>query len=175
MPLIGMAGIASAAKVKAAPHCAQHPHKAACLKSGAGGGATGGTGGTAPNIVVSVSPNPLVETGQSEVHAVIQVQTQAAFAGDDVNIDSSRLEASCLKGIKEFENLESGGTTADPHTSLEHIDAVLDDDGNATVVVEDGVDVLGGRVRVGRGPSGLEVLELDAAPGRRPRAGRSRC
>jgi len=135
MPLLGMAGVASA-KVKAAPNCTKHPHRAAC-KAGGGGTTGGGSGGATPLITVVVDPNPLVETGASEIHAVIQVETNPSFAGDNVNIDSSQLEASCH--TLTFENLQAGGTTTAPNVVPNRIDAVLDDDGNATVVV-DGFD-----------------------------------
>ena len=72
MPLLGMAGVASA-KV----HHAKHHHH------GGGGSTGGGTGGPPALITVRVSPNPLVETGQSEIHAVIEVETSPSFAGDD--------------------------------------------------------------------------------------------
>ena len=58
-------------------------------------------------ISVAVSPNPLVETGQSEVHAVVQVEACAAFAGDKVNIASPQLAASCAAGIA-FGTLQPG-------------------------------------------------------------------
>ncbi len=135
MPLMGMSGIASAKSAKAtkalAAKCATHPTLKKCAKAGSGGG----TGGAAPLITVAVSPNPLVETGQSEVHAVVEVETNPSFAGDEVNIDSSQLEASCLHGIT-FENLQNGGTVTGPNVQPNRIDAVLDDDGNATVVME---------------------------------------
>ena len=60
LPLMGMAGIASAAKVKATAACPKHPHKKACTAGG--GGATGGSG-TAAHIIVSVSPDPVQESG----------------------------------------------------------------------------------------------------------------
>ena len=88
MPLLGMAGIASAKT--------HHHHH-----GGSGGSTGGGTGGPPPFITVTVDPNPLVETGQSEVHAVVQVETSPSFAGDMVNIDSSQLEASC-RGVSYF-------------------------------------------------------------------------
>jgi hypothetical protein len=90
MPLVGMAGIASASKVKAAPNCAKHPHRAACA-SGGGGGATGGTGGTPPNIIVSVSPDPVQEVGTSEINVVVQVEALAIFANQKVDISSQQL------------------------------------------------------------------------------------
>jgi len=149
MPLLGMAGVASAKTAKAAPNCVKHPNRAKCLNSG-GGATGGGTGGAPVQITVEVDPNPLVETGQSEVHAVIQVETLPNFAGDEVNIDSSQLEASCLDGIT-FENLQGeGASVEDPHTSTDEISAVLDDDGNATVVV-DGTDCA----------PGTDVVEAD--------------
>jgi len=137
MPLLGMAGVASAKAKHAAPNCAKHPKWAKCKAGGGGGTTGGGTGGSTPQITVEVDPNPLVETGASEIHAVVQVETLPSFAGDTVNIDSSQLEASCL--TLTFENLQAGGTTAAPNTNPNRIDAVLDNDGNATVVV-DGFD-----------------------------------
>jgi len=138
MPLLGMSGIASAKSAKAskalAAKCAAHPNKKKCRAAGGGTG-TGGSGGAAALITVQVSPNPLVETGQSEVHAVVEVETNPSFAGDMVNIDSSQLMASCLGGIT-FENLQSGGTVFGPNVQVNRIDAILDDDGNATVVME---------------------------------------
>jgi hypothetical protein len=135
---MGMSGIASAKSAKAAAaKCAAHPNKKKCQKAGGGSG-TGGTGGAAPLITVRVSPNPLVETGQSEVHAVVEVETSPSFAGDLVNIDSSQLEASCQ--TLSFENLQGPGVTpANPNVQPNRIDAVLDNDGNATVIV-DGLD-----------------------------------
>ena len=93
-------------------------------------------------IAVSVSPNPLVETGASEVHAIIQVEACPRFSGDPVDINSSQLTASC-GGTVMFENLQ-GGTPASPHTSKNDIPAILDNDGNATVVV-DGTDCAPGQ------------------------------
>src|SRR5580700_7155354 len=150
MPLLGMAGVASAKTSKAAPNCIKHPNRPKC--SGGGSTTGGGTGGTTPTITVEVDPGsnvPLVETGQSEVHAVIQVESLPNFAGDKVNIDSSQLDASCNGGIT-FENLQNGGTTSSPNMSSHRIDAVLDDDGNATVVV-DGTDCA----------PGTDVVEAD--------------
>ena len=100
-------------------------------------------------LSLDVNPSPLVETGASEVHGVIQVEACAIFGGDKVNIDSSQLDASCRGGIT-FENLQNGGTTATPNTDRHRIDAVLDDDGNATVVV-DGTDCA----------PGTDVVEAD--------------
>jgi hypothetical protein len=70
----------------------------------------------------------------SQVHAVIQVETSPAYAGDHVVISSSQLEASC-GGTILFETLQGGLTTA-PRRSFDSITVVLDDDGNVTVVVD---------------------------------------
>jgi len=117
MALLGMSGIASAKK---------HHHP-----GGSSGG--GGTGGPPPTMTVQIDPNPLVETAQSLVSAVIQVETSPSFAGDAVTISSSQLQAAC-QGILFF-SLQDGGTPASPRTSINFITAILDDDGNATVLV----------------------------------------
>jgi hypothetical protein len=151
MPLIGMAGVASAKTTKAAPNCVKHPNRAKCLNSGSGTGTGSGTGGPPVQITVTVDPNALVETGQSEVHAVVQVETLPNFAGDAVNIDSSQLSASCVGGIT-FESIATAtpGPAITPTTSPNEISAILDDDGNATVVV-DGTDCA----------PGTDVVEAD--------------
>jgi hypothetical protein len=121
LPLIGLSGVASAKQAKTL-HCTTHPHRAAC-KSSAGGS---GTGGTNPTMVVTVSPNPLVETAQSEVFAVVQVETSPAFAGDTVVLDFSQFTASCDQGVKA----DSDAGSLQPGTSPDS--AVLDNDGNAS-------------------------------------------
>jgi hypothetical protein len=78
-------------------------------------------------MTVQIDPNPLVETGQSEVYAVIQVETSPSFAGDPVNIDSSQLQASC-GGTINFEGTINTGT--------DNVVALLDNEGNATVWVQ---------------------------------------
>jgi len=148
MPLLGMAGVASA-KTKAAPNCTKHPNRAKCLGSTKGGG-TGGTPPPTTNIIVTASPNPLVETGQSEIHAVIQVETLASFAGDVVSISSSQLVSSCL--AVSFEDVQHG---LPPHFNFDETTVVLDDDGNATVVV-DAIDCAPG--------TSLIVADLEQAP-----------
>ena len=137
MPLLGLSGVASAKATKAskgssawcAKH-AKHAKNAACKN--AGGAATGG--GTDP-ITVTAVPNPLVETGQSEVDAVIQVSTSPAYAGDTVLISSSQLDSSCFGGVKFFSISANGGTPTAPGGSSPDIAVILDDDGNATVTV----------------------------------------
>jgi hypothetical protein len=81
LPLLGMAGMASAAS----------------SPSGL------------PKITVQIDPRPLVETGASYILATIQVETAAAFANDPVNISSSQLVASCA--TTDFFNLQAAGTT----------------------------------------------------------------
>ena len=72
----------------------------------------------------------------SSVDAVVEVHTSPSYAGDPVRISSSQLEASC-GGSVTFETLQ-GGTTDRPTTATNAITVVLDDDGNATVVVSGG-------------------------------------
>src|SRR5580693_1647092 len=107
MPLLGMAGVASA-KSKAGPNfCKNHPNsKRAICKAGGGSTTGGGSGTSTTNIVVTADPNPLVETGQSEIHTVIQVETLPSFAGDVVSISSSQLVASCL--AVSYEDIQNG-------------------------------------------------------------------
>ena len=155
MPLVGTAGVASAKATKAAPHCTKHSHKASCQSTGSGGATGGGTG---PQMTLQIDPEPVVETGQSEIHAVLQVETLPSFAGDTVLIESSQLTASC--GTVSYENLQVPGglaQTIPPTVNVQpnQIGAVLDDDGNATVVV-DGVDCA-------PGPSVI-LADLEQAP-----------
>jgi hypothetical protein len=129
MPLMGMSGIASATTTKAtkaAAKCQKHPKAAKCQ------GAGGASGGAAPPITVTIDPNPLVETGQSEVHAIVQVETSPSFAGDPVFIYSQQLVNSCDPGTVEFFSSASG-TLSVPLGSSATV--ILDDDGNATVEV----------------------------------------
>ncbi len=120
MPLLGMAGVASAKA--SGPNCKLHPNRAACK----GGG--GGTGGTNPNIIVTIAPNPLIETGMSEVHAVVQVEALPAFAGDPVFIYSQQLINSCSS--VEYFSSASGAISEELGSSAT---VILDDDGNASV------------------------------------------
>jgi hypothetical protein len=152
MPLLGMAGVASAKNLRgSAAWCLAHPGKAnkpVCASSGSAGGGTG-TGGPTVDITVTASPNPLVETGQSEIHAVIQVETLPSFAGDVVSIGSSQLVASCAS--VNFESISTGAVTP----NLNNDSVVLDDDGNATVVVD--------ALNCAPGTSVIEA-DLDVAP-----------
>jgi hypothetical protein len=111
VPLVGLSGTALA-----------NPHASSKLK-------------------ITVSPNPLVETGQTEVHAVIQVSAGPGFAGKQVLISAPRLESAC-GGTITFQNLQpptgsegGSGTMASPTTSVDSIKTTLDGDDNAAVAV----------------------------------------
>jgi hypothetical protein len=117
VPLFSVSGIASAA-VKA-----KGCHKTHSCKSGGGTGS--GTGGATPApMTVQIDPTPLVETGQSDVLAIVQVETSPSFAGDPVLISSPQLQSACV--FTAFGTVTTGGSP---------ITAILDDDGNATVFV----------------------------------------
>jgi hypothetical protein len=126
LPLLGMSGVASA---KAAKGC----HKTHTCKSGGGSG----SGGAPAPITVQIDPNPVVETSQSNVNAVIQVETNPAFAGDPVVISSSQLIGSC-----SFLYFNSAQAVPDGiaegnifYTQNSPITVTLDDDGNVSVEV----------------------------------------
>jgi|SRR5580658_6287171 hypothetical protein len=121
LPLLGLSSVASA-KTGASAGC----HKTHSCKRGGGTPTGSGTGGTPPTITVQIDPNPLVETYQSDIRAVVQVETSPSFAGDAVSVSSSQLAATCDRGI-DFESITGlGGTSAS---------VILDDDGNATLTV----------------------------------------
>jgi hypothetical protein len=133
MPLIGLAGVtgvASAAPKGSAKWCAAHAKAAkktpACRTTSGGGG----TGGPPPvtEIEVTASPNPVIETGTSEVNTIIQVEAQPAFAGDSVVIYSQQFDNSC-DGVDYYENEGTllSQSIGDPAT------VTLDNDGNATI------------------------------------------
>jgi hypothetical protein len=112
MALVGVAGVASAK--------GRHHHQG----GGSGSGSAGSGGGNPPLMIVTVSPDPLVETGQSNATAVVQVETNPSLAGESVDISSSQLEASC-QGAAEFTSFQANM----PET------ATLDNDGNATFLL----------------------------------------
>ncbi len=147
LPVFGLSAVASAAKAKAGPSCVKHPHKATCRAGGGGG--TGGTGGTPPNIIVSVSPDPVQETGPSEISAIVQVEALPIFANQTVDISSQQLLRRLrLGGMEQFRSHphpQGPGTTGVP----------LDNDGNASMVVQ-GEDCA-------PGPNLIEA-DLSAAP-----------
>ncbi len=132
MPVMGLAGVASAAAKGSPAWCAKHPGKAGkaagCTSSGGGG-----TGGPPPvtEIQVTVDPNPVIETGVSEIHAVVQVEAQPAFAGDPVFIYSQQLLNSCDE--VEFKANHNSWPSKDLGESAT---VNLDNDGNATVELD---------------------------------------
>jgi len=133
LPLLGMSGVTSA---KAAKGC----HKTHSCRSGKGG--SGGSGGPAtPAMVVTAGPNRLVETGQSSVNTVVQVETSPSFAGDQVSVSSSQLIASCSEVY--FQTVQPAPGADQYHntfyTTNSPIEVTLDNDGNATFVVN-GID-----------------------------------
>ena len=145
MPLLGSAAAASAAKptaksgVGSPKWCAGHPLKAktvAACASAPGGGSSGGSGGSGSGsggsalLTIQIDPNPLVEFGASEVFAVIQVEANPSFAGDAVTIESPQLQSSCGGRI----TFQTFGPSA-VNRIIDSIQVVLDDDGNATVIV----------------------------------------
>jgi len=154
MPLLGLAGVASAAPKGSAKWCAAHAKSAkktpACTSTKPGGG--GGTGGTPPvtEIQVTASPDPLVETGVSEIDSVIQVEAQPAFAGDLVYVSSQQLDNSC-EYLYFFEN---EGTVLSDYLG-DSATVTLDNDGNASLYL-DGYDCAPG--------SSLVEADLVAAP-----------
>jgi hypothetical protein len=151
MPLLGMSGVASAAAKGSPKWCASHA-KAAKKTPGCSSTTPGGTGGPPPTteIQVTVDPNPVIETGESEIHAIVQVEAQPAFANDDVFIYSQQLLNSCADvdfHVNEGTELSVGlGSSAT---------VPLDNDGNATVELD--------AYECAPGPSLLEA-DLVAAP-----------
>jgi hypothetical protein len=164
MPLLGTSGIASAAPKGSTKWCATHvkaaKKTAACQSTSGGGGATGGPP-PVTEIQVTVSPNPIIETGVSEIHAIVQVEAQVAFAGDPVFIYSQQLINSCQS--VEFLVNQPGPVpkiVPPPPPALsvpqgQSATVDLDNDGNATVELD--------AYECAPGPSLLEA-ELVAAP-----------
>jgi hypothetical protein len=135
MPLVGMAGVASATKVKAGPNCTKHPNRAVC-KAGGGGG-TGGPGnpGVPPNIIVFASPGSVQEVGTSEADFVIQVEALPIFANQKVDISSQQLFLDCL--TLDWRSSADGTTSDLIGNNVAGVSGViLDNEGNATVEVQ---------------------------------------
>jgi hypothetical protein len=150
MPLLGMSGVASAAAKGSQKWCAHHSGKAA-TKAGCATTGGGGTGGPPPvtEIQVTVSPNPIIETGVSEIHAVVQVEAQPAFANDNVFIYSQQLVNSC-----ESVNFKANDGTELSNSLGESATVTLDNDGNATVELD--------AIECAPGPSLLEADLVNA-------------
>ena len=84
-----------------------------------------------PKMLITVSPNPLVETGAGHVEAVVQVSTTELLAGAHVNISSIELDSSCRGGVT-FTSIAPGATAP---TTSDPIQVTLDGDGNAAVMM----------------------------------------
>ena len=124
--LVCVLGFPSAVSAKNAPGspkwCKHHPKTtlAACQK-------TGGAGtGSSPTQSISVSPNPVVETGGSDVYAVISVDTDPVFAQQTVKVVSA-LSNRCGQGVTW---ISDQGTFSGLSAA-----ATIDSDGNATFTV----------------------------------------
>jgi hypothetical protein len=141
--------------------CAAHPKaqsKPVCAGAGGtGAGGTGsGSGASDPSMVVTASPNPVVETGPSLVMSVVQVEASPALAGDSVLVSSSQLAASC-----ELVYFIAFRGQFDLNVIL-----TLDDDGNATVELvgencAPGSDVIEADIESSPYLTALTTLEVD--------------
>jgi hypothetical protein len=76
-------------------------------------------------MVVTASPNPLIETGPSLVMTVVQVSTSPSFADDNVTLSSTQLLSSC--SLLYF--IPFRGNPQD------NVVLTLDNEGNATAIV----------------------------------------
>lgn len=137
LSFLGFSQVASAkATVGSAKWCSHHPKQAKTLPAcGSSGGGGGGTGGTPAAMTVEVDPSPVTETNDGLVVAVVQIHTAPSFAGDSVLVDSPQLQAAC-GGVIFFIDLQGPATTANPNIGIDNIEAVVDDDGNSSVVVD---------------------------------------
>jgi hypothetical protein len=97
--------------------CKHHPKSAlpACRKDG---------GGPPSSLTMTASPDPIVETGESDVYVVFSVAAGPTDAEQTVEIDSAGLADRCRQGSDWITDQGSfTGSTAS---------ATIDDDGNAT-------------------------------------------
>jgi hypothetical protein len=78
-----------------------------------------------PQILIRCSPNPVVETGTSDVAVVCQVEANPSFAGKTVTISSTQLASRCT-GVKL---LGAGGFIF----TISSATITLDNDGNTQV------------------------------------------
>jgi len=119
IPLFGLSAGAASAKAKAAPKA------------------------KTPSIIVTASPNPVIETDTSNFLDVIQVEAKGPVSpGDEVTISSTELFSNC-DGATAFVSLEGGTAIAgNPLGGLDFgfegdgtVTVPLDNDGNATVAL----------------------------------------
>jgi hypothetical protein len=147
-------GVSVAASAKNPPGsskwCRHHPKStlAACHSSG---------GGSPSAITITVSPDPIVETGDSDVAVVISLSTDPVYAEQTVEIISG-LGNRCGQGVTWITNQgTSSGATAS---------ATIDDDGNAVVTFLGGSCAPGSvqvtaDVQAGDGPSATTTFTID--------------
>jgi hypothetical protein len=110
IPLVGLSAGSASAKAKAAPKA------------------------KTPSITVTASPNPVVETDTSNFLDVVQVEAKGpASPGDTVTISSTELTSNCATIF--FVTLEGAGSVAVPVVAGAAISVPLDNDGNATILV----------------------------------------
>lgn len=122
--LILVVSLSSAASAKnprgSAKWCAHHPKStlAGCRTTGGGG-----SGGSPPPANVTVSPNPVLETGGSDVYAVLSVATDPVYAEQTVEVVSG-IGNRCRGGaLWVTDQGEFTGSAAS---------ATIDNDGHAT-------------------------------------------
>jgi len=148
---LNLSATASARNAPGSPQwCAHHQRstRPACRPAG---------GGSSPGVKVTVSPNPIVETGGSDVDGVLFVEVDPVYAEQSVEIVSG-LSDRCGQGVTWItdEGMSSGATTV----------ATIDDDGNATVTFL-GSSCAAGSVQVtanveaGTDPTGTATVTID--------------
>jgi hypothetical protein len=126
--IISVAGPAAARNVPGSPPwCKHHPKStlSACRPTG---------GGPPPSTNITVSPNPIVETGNSDVYAVISVAVDPVYAEQTVEIVSG-LGNRCVGGV--LWTTDQGAFSGSTAT------ATIDNDGNATFTVIGGACAAG--------------------------------
>jgi hypothetical protein len=116
-----------------------------------------------PQLIVTCSPNPVVETATSNVAVVCQVEGWPKFSGSTVSFTSTQLTSHCLGPTPLGPGTTSGvvyetllnASPLHPAESANATTVPLDNDGNATVVVT-GVNCSPG--------TALLVADLNAPP-----------
>jgi hypothetical protein len=131
-----------------------------------GGGATGGTGGAPPNLIISISSNPVQEVGTSEVDFIIQVEALPIFANQTVTISSQQLDLACSTVF--WKSSASGTMSKSIGTGIgPTLPVTLDNDGNATVEVQaencaPGIELV--EVDLTKAPYTTETTQLTLTP-----------
>ncbi len=153
---VGGTGPAGAKNAHGSPlWCKHHPKSSlpACRPTG---------GGPPPTANITVSPNPIVETGNSDVYAVVSVAVDPVYAEQTVEIVAG-LGDRCVDGVlwSTDQGTFSGSTAT----------ATIDDDGNATFTILGGACAAGSvevvaDVRAGANPTYTATFTIDPpAPG----------